>query len=69
MINRNNFRCYNVDMVSVPSEIFIPFSIAENSSSEIIINGMFANAHPVTTVRSTFLQIIPRGATLFDLIE
>jgi len=54
---------------SVSSEIFIPFSIEENSSSETIINGIFVNAQPVTTVRSAFWQIIARGAVLFDLIE
>ena len=34
-----------------------------------LINGIFANAHPVATVRSAFLQIIARGAALFDFIE
>ena len=34
-----------------------------------MINGIFANAHPVATVRSAFLHIIARGATSLDFIE
>jgi hypothetical protein len=34
-----------------------------------MINGIFANAHPVATVRSAFLQIIAIGAVLLDFIE
>jgi hypothetical protein len=41
---------------------FHSFLIEENSSSLIVINGIFASDHPVATVRSTFLQIIARGA-------
>ena len=47
----------------------LPFPIDENSSSEIIKSGMFANAQPVDTVRSAFVQIIARGAVSFDFIE
>ena len=65
--NSNDERIGLVESVS--SNIFIPVLIDSNSLSLIVINGILANAHPVATVRSAFLQIIASGAVLFDLIE
>ena len=53
----------------VSKEIFCPLWNEENSSSETITRGIFVNAHPVTTVKSAFLQIIASGAELLDFIE
>ena len=54
---------------SVFNDKSIPFLIEENSSSVIVTSGIFANAHPVATVRSAFWQIIATGAVLFDFSE
>ena len=48
---------------------FIPSFIEENSSSDKITSGIFANAHPVATVRSAFLTDHCKGAVPFDFIE
>ena len=53
----------------VSNNISFPRCSFSYSCSVAITNGIFANAQPDATVRSTFLQIIAVGAELCDLIE